>query len=103
MVFNYKLVLLWAVCLLLKVALIRCKVTSVHRNVTDSFRVGEDGCKANTDCSPSTTSSATCQSDTGVCLCKDNQSNFLNYTTNFGNVYGCIISSDIQTGFGECL
>ena len=103
MAFNCKLVLLRVVCLLLKVALIRCKVTSVYRNVTDSFRVGEHGCKANTDCSPSATSSATCQADTGDCLCKHNHSNFLYYATNSGNVYGCITSSDIETGLGECL
>ena len=64
------------------------EVTLVHRNVTDSFRAGEDGCTKNIDCPDH----ATCQSDSGLCLCSESVPNFLyyNYTTS-SPTYGCLI------------
>ena len=53
------------------------EVTLVNRNVTDSLRVGKNGCKRNSHCP----NSATCQSVSGLCLCIDNQRNFLNYNS----------------------
>ena len=99
MVLNHRVVLLWVVCLLFKVVLIRCEVTLVNRNVTDSFRVGKDGCMTNTDCP----SSATCQSESGLCLCSDGYPNFLKHSQTFNTVYGCLSSKVIRTGFGEPL
>ena len=52
------------------------EVTLVNRNATDSFRVGENSCKLNTSHCPN---SATCQSDSGLCLCNNSQPNFLSY------------------------
>ena len=98
MVVKYRMVLSWVVCLLLKVVLVRCQVTVVIRNVTDSFRVGENGCPRNADCSLT----ATCQSDSGLCLCNDGQPNFLFYAPS-GVVYECVKSLSIRVGLGECL
>ena len=99
MVVKYRVVLSWVVCLLFKVVLVRCQVTLVNRNVTDSFRVGENGCRINADCSPT----ATCQSDSGLCLCSDGQPNFLFYALRLSGVYECVTSSSIRIGLGECL
>ena len=98
MVVKYRVVLSWIVCLLFKVVLVRCEVTSVIRNVTDSFRIGENGCRIDADCS----STATCQSDSGLCLCNDGQPNFLFYALS-GVVYECVKSESIRVGLGECL
>ena len=104
MVVKYRVVLSWVVSLLFKVFLIRCEVTSVIRNVTDSFRVGENGCRRNTDCSMSTTSAAACQSGSGLCLCNDGQPNFLFYALRLsGADYQCVTSLSIRNGLGECL
>ena len=75
------------------------QVTFVNRNVTDSFRVGEDGCTKNTDCPDS----ATCQYDSGLCLCSDGRPNFLNFTAISSSItYGCLQSESIRAGVGEC-
>ena len=102
MVVKYRVVLSWIVCLLFKVVSVRCEVTSVNRNVTDSFRVGENGCRIDANCSLSTTYTATCQSDSGLCLCMDGQPNFLFYDL-AGVDYQCVKSWIIRVGFGECL
>ena len=102
MVVKYRAGLSWVVCLLFKVVLLRCEVTLVNRNVTDSFRVGENGCRIDTDCSMSTTSTATCQSDSGLCLCNDGQPNFLFHDLS-GVDYQCVTSANIRAGLGEGL
>jgi hypothetical protein len=38
-------VLLWVICLSCKVVMTGCEVVLVNRNIIDSFRVGEDGCR----------------------------------------------------------
>ena len=103
MVVKYRVVLSWVACLLFKVVLVRCEVTLVNRNVTDSFRVGENDCRRDADCSLSTTSSATCQSDSGLCLCKDGQPNFFLYDLSGAVDYRCVTSLTIQVGVGEGL
>ena len=99
MVLSHRVVLVWVVCLLLKVVLMRCEVTLVNRNVTDSFRVGKDGCTNENNCPVSTT----CQFDSGLCLCSHSQPNFLNYLQTFNAVYGCLPSNDIRIGTGKPL
>ena len=99
MVLIYRVVLLWVTCLLFKVVLIRCEVTLVNRNVTDSFRIGEDGCTKNIGCPDH----ATCQLDSGVCLCNDQYPNFLNHSQPSSKGFGCLISKSIRVGVGECL
>lgn len=93
------------ICFLCQVALSDCEVTWVTRNVTDSFRIGQDGCLNESVC----TTTASCQTD-GSCLCKD-KLHFRNpiiivsgSSKKFGNSYGCIISRDVMlsnTMFGE--
>ena len=80
----------------------RLEVVWVHRNVTDSFRVGEDGCTSDTSICPR---SASCQNDSGLCLCGKDEPNFRNP---FGNsdddqVYGCLNSTTMLADVGECL
>jgi hypothetical protein len=64
---KYTVVLVCVICLSFEVAVTGCKVVWVKRNVTDSFRVGKDGCT--NDTSICRRSSATCQPDSGLCLC----------------------------------
>ena len=73
MSFKCKAILLCAICSTCNV--VASKVVLVKRNVRDSFRVGKDGCANNTSVC---TSSATCQPDTGLCLCNENLPNFVN-------------------------
>ena len=87
---QYTMMFFLAICLLFKIVLIRCEVVLVNRNFTDSFRVGNDGCTKNSDCSDS----ATCQSDRGLCLCSDSQPNFRNPTTS-SKAYGCVSNENI--------
>ena len=87
--------LLWAIFWSLTIG----EVTLVNRNVTDSFRVGKDGCTRKSDCPDH----ATCQPDSGLCLCSDSQPNFLYYSVTSSAVYGCVRSESIQVGLGECL
>ena len=68
-----KVILMWAICSTYKV--VASKVVLVKRNDRDSFRVGKDGCTNN---SSVCTSSATCQPDTGLCLCNEDLPNFVN-------------------------
>ena len=68
-------VLLWFICLSCKVFMTGCEVVWVNRNVIDSFRVGKDGCTNDTSVCPS---SSTCQTDSGLCLCRDSEPNFYN-------------------------
>ena len=102
---NYKLVLFWVVSLSLEAYMIRCEVVWVNRNVTDSFRVGKDGCT--NDKSVCTNVSATCQPD-GLCLCSEGLPNFRNPTIEashgrylYGSTYGCMRNSEILVGVGK--
>ena len=99
MVLKYRVVLSWVVCLLFKVILIRCEVTLINRNVTDSFRIGEDGCTKNTVCP----TSAACQFDSGLCLCNDSLPNYINYTTMSDAFHRCVTGKSIRGGAGECI
>ena len=81
-----------------------CEVVLVNRNVTDSFRVGKDGCT--NDPSLCTNISATCQSD-GLCLCNKDSSNFRNPVIEidngnlvYGETYGCMGNDHILSGVG---
>jgi hypothetical protein len=71
---KYKVVSVWLICLSCEVVMTACEVVWVNRNVTDSFRVGNDGCTNDTGLC---TSSATCQSD-GLCLCKSDRPSYRN-------------------------
>ena len=75
------------------------EVTLVNRYVTDIFRVGKDGCTRNSDCPDQ----ATCQSDSGLCLCSDSQPNFLYFNRSSSADYQCVTSTSIRAGLGECL
>ena len=88
---QFTMMSLWTVCLLFKILLIRCEVVLVNRNFTDSFRVGNDGCTKNSHCPDP----ATCQYDSGLCLCSDSQPNFRNPTTS-SKGYGCVSDENIQ-------
>ena len=88
------------ICLSYKVVLTGCEVVLVHRNVTDSFRVGKDGCTNDSSVCPT---SSTCQADSGLCLC-GNLPNFLNPDVGNVNGYKCVKSQDITAGLhGELL
>ena len=78
-----------------------CEVVWVNRNVTDSFRVGKDGCTNDTSVCPS---SSTCQTDSGLCLCSDIEPSFSNPDgrTSDGKIYGCASNHNIRSGAGEC-
>ena len=93
-------VLLWFICLSCKVFMTGCEVVWVNRNVTDSFRVDKDGCTKNTSVCPS---SSTCQTDSGLCLCRDREPSFRNPNkgTNDSPVYGCLSNRNIRSGAGE--
>ena len=101
---KYKAVLVWVICLSYKVVMTGGEVVLVNRNVTDSFRVGKDGCTNDTSVC---TSSATCQSD-GLCLCnKDSFCNFRNPVFEidngnlvYGETYGCVRHDHILLGIG---
>ena len=97
-----KVVLLWVICLWYKVVMIGCEVVWVNRNVTDSFRVGQDGCT--NDTSVCTNVFATCQDD-GSCLCSSKSPSFRNPVIEvtggklmYGSSYGCIKNDNIRTG-----
>ena len=90
---NYKEVLMWFVCLSFEVYMTGCEVIWVHRNVTDSFRVGKDGCTNDTNICPS---HAECEPD-GSCLCDAHNPNFRNPVIEWngdklqeGDSYGCL-------------
>ena len=94
--------LLWFISLSCKVVMTGCEVVWVNRNVTDSFRVGKDGCKNDTSVCPST---SICQTDSGLCLCRDHMPNFRNPNENLNDKkgYGCISGHNINSAAGECL
>ena len=95
-------VLLGFICLSCKVFMTGCEVVWVNRNVTDSFRVGKDGCTNDTSVC---LSSSTCQTDSGLCLCRDSEPNFRNpnKVTTESQVYGCLRNHNIRSGAGEYL
>ena len=92
--------LLWLLCLSCKVVLIDCEVVLVNRNVSDSFRVGKDGCTNDTSVCPS---SSTCHTDSGLCLCVGTKPSFRNPTevSDGDKVYGCLSNQKIRAGFGQ--
>ena len=96
------MLLLWFISLSCKIFMTGCEVAWVNRNVTDSFRVGKDGCTNNTSVCPS---SSTCQADSGLCLCLDIEPSFRNPTRKPGNdtTYGCLSNRHIRLGAGEYL
>ena len=100
---KYTVVLVWLTCLSCEVVVTCCKVVLVNRNVTDSFRVGKNGCT--NDKNICTQSSATCQPDSGLCLCGESEPNFRNPAVEIrtDKDYGCINNDNIRTGFGEFL
>ena len=79
-----------------------CEVVLINRNVTDSFRVGKDGCTKNNSVCPD---SSICQTDSGLCLCPDSEPSFRNpnKVANDGQVYGCLSNHNIRSGAGEYL
>ena len=106
---KFTITLFLGVCLSCQVAITSCEVVSVSRNVTDSFRVGKDGCVKNVNvCTPS----ATCQKD-GSCLCKPEFSSYrdrviemmVNGTLTYGATYGCSKDEYIRKGVegGKCI
>ena len=102
---EYKVLLLWVVCLCCEVVTIGCEVVLVNRNVTDSFRVGKDGCTS--DENVCTSVSETCQPD-GSCLCNTGSPTFRNPviesssgTLIYGSTYGCIENKLIILGVSE--
>jgi hypothetical protein len=104
---EYKVLLLWVVCLCCEVVMTDGEVVWVNRNVTDSFRVGKDGCTS--DENVCTSVSATCQPD-GSCLCKTGSPTFRNPvierssgTLIYGSTYGCIDNRFIVLGVGKCM
>ena len=102
---KYNIVLVWVICVYYKVVMTGCEVVLVNRNITDSFRVGEDGCKNNASDSVCT-SLATCQSD-GSCLCSGSKPNFRNPNIivggglEYGDSYGCVSSEHLRFGVGK--
>jgi hypothetical protein len=73
--------------------------------ITDSFRVGEDGCTNNASV---WTISATCQFDGSSCLCSGSKPNFRNpniivggNVLKYGDSYGCVSSDHLRFGVGS--
>ena len=96
------MVLLLGILLLYNVIMSSCQELVVNRNVTDTFRVGNVGCK--NDSSICTTRSATCQTN-GWCLCNKDSPNFRNRIIEgydkYGETYGCVRSEYILDRVGE--
>ena len=101
MSFKYNVMLLWAICSMHKVVASNNEVVLVKRNDRDSFRVGKDGCTNNASVC---TSSATCQPDTGLCLCKEDSPNFLNLIEKCSNDQYCCVTKNMIPKLvgGEC-
>ena len=96
---KYKVMLLWTICsTYLQAVTSRNEVVLVNRNVTDSFFVGKDGCTNNATVCPR---SATCQAESGLCLCNKDSPNFVNHVENGYSEHGCIKSIDIYKYIGE--
>jgi hypothetical protein len=104
-----QVVLVWLICLSCKVVVTGCEVVWVNRNVTDSFRVGKNGCT--NDTSVCTRRNASRQSD-GSCLCNSESLSYRNrhpvLETNgseivYGDSYGCIDNEMLRRfGAGKC-
>ena len=94
--------LLLVIVLLYNAVMTSCEVVLINRNVTDSFRVGEFGCKS--DPNICTTRNATCLAD-GSCLCNEDSPNFRNpvieESDGFGETYGCTENKYIRPRVGE--
>ena len=101
---KYTVVLVWVVLLSCKMVMTSFEVVLVNRSVTDSFRVGKDGC---TNDASVCTSSATCQSD-GSYLCSESKPNFRNPNIIIGgggleydDSYGCVSSEILRFEVGK--
>ncbi|CAB3995087.1 Hypothetical predicted protein [Paramuricea clavata] len=98
-----QVVLVWLICLSCKVVVTGCEVVWINRNVTDSFRVGKNGCTNDTSVCKS---NATCQSN-GSCLCNPKRPTYRNpIIVNgskivHGDSYGCIDNEIIRFGAGN--
>ena len=97
---KYAVMLLWSICMTFKVVASSKKVVLVNRNVKDSFRVGKDGCSNNTNVC---TRSATCQAESGLCLCKNDSPNFVNGVVKSPSEFACVTNEDMYKYFGKCL
>ena len=89
------------ILLLYNMVIAECEKVWINRNVTDSFRVGTEGC--NHDSSICTKRSAECQAD-GWCLCDKDSPNFRNPAIEegeYGKTYGCTGSEHIRHRVGE--
>jgi hypothetical protein len=102
---KYTVVLVWAICLSCKVVMTGCEVVLVNRNVTDSFRVGKDGCTSDKSVCKS---NATCQPD-GSCFCNSESLSYRNPVLEtkgseivYSDSYGCIDNEIIRFGAGKC-
>jgi hypothetical protein len=96
---KYNVVLVWVTCFCHKVVVNGYEVVLVNRNVTDSFRVGQDGCTNDKFVCPDF---STCQSD-GFCLCNFTRPNYRNPVIEMidghvflGDWYGCIDNDVIE-------
>lgn len=94
---RYKVMLLWTIWSTCKVVTKSNEVVLVNRNVTDSFLVGIGGCKNNTSVC---TNSATCQNDSGLCLCSTDSPNFINHVETGFLEYGCVKTKEVYTYIG---
>ena len=96
--------LLLGILLLYNVIMSSCQELVVNRNVTDTFRVGDVGCK--NDSSICTTRAAICQTD-GSCFCNEDSPNFRNPVIErfdkYGETFGCVKSEYILDRVGEYL
>lgn len=97
---KYEVMLLLAMCSTLKVVTSSNGVVLVNRNVKDSFRVGKDGCGNNANVC---TTSATCQNDSSLCLCKADLPNFVNGVVGSPSEFRCVTNEDMYKYIGECL
>ena len=89
-----KVVLLFTICSTYKGIASSDEVVLVERNVTDSFRVGNDGCRNNA--SVCTSFAATCRPDTGLCFCNKNSPNFVNHIKKISREYYCAPNNAIS-------
>lgn len=99
MTFKYKVMLLWTIWSMYKVVTSSNEVVWVQRHIRDRFRVGEDGCKKDTSVC---TSSASCQTGSGLCLCNEDSLNFVSHDVESSYGYGCVKDGKIPFQFGEC-
>ncbi|CAB3995088.1 Hypothetical predicted protein [Paramuricea clavata] len=101
---KYTVVLACIIYLSCEMVMTGCEVVWVNRNVTDSFRVGKDGCTNDTSVCKS---NATCQSD-GSCLCNSRRPSYRNPVIEMssskivhGDSYGCIDNEMLRFGTGN--